>query len=174
MKDTKPGPFQPELNATLNRLALGHTHYSLFLETTINGIWGKVAMLWRMLSQAMYRKSLMLRKCDLYLHFFCHIRWPHRKCQHLEINLRCATALSMWKSRRFWSSKVGLDLISLLREEFSQGYSSVKTSHSSQQQSSDSVWTPAGVCTSCFYFDVLCEEIEGVDGMLQIFPLESA
>lgn len=22
------------------------------------------------------------------------------------------------------------------------------------------------------YFDVLCEEIEGVDGMLQIFPLE--
>lgn len=36
--DTKHGPFQPELNGTLNRLALGHTHYSLFLETPINGI----------------------------------------------------------------------------------------------------------------------------------------
>lgn len=43
--------------------------------------------------------------------------------------------------------KVGLYLISLVSEEFSQGYSSVKTWHSLQHHRSHSMRTPAGLCT---------------------------
>lgn len=49
------------------------------------------------------------------------------------------------KSRSFWSSKVGLCLTPLGCAGFPQGYSPVKTLHSSQRHRSDSVRTPAGV-----------------------------